>query len=199
MSHNTFGHLFRFTTWGESHGPAIGCVVDGCPPGLEMSEAVLQPWLDRRRPGGSRFTTHAGPLPPTGHLTLMLREWTPAGYVTRDYRTLARPSADERSRALAGLGVGWVATELDAGPAPEVAGTVLHEGETLRVVRLGEVTAQEPATTFERTAMALNGTMRMPRDSMPFTQRAMRSMPCAVCRASLRIARSSVPTSRCSS
>src|SRR5450432_4793459 len=57
MSHNTFGHLFRVTTWGESHGPAIGCVVDGCPPRLNLSEADLQPWLDRRRPGQSKFTT----------------------------------------------------------------------------------------------------------------------------------------------
>ena len=57
MSHNTFGHLFRVTTWGESHGPAIGCVVDGCPPRLTLSEADLQPWLDRRRPGQSKFTT----------------------------------------------------------------------------------------------------------------------------------------------
>jgi chorismate synthase len=57
LSHNTFGHLFRTTTWGESHGPAIGCVVDGCPPGLALSEGDIQPWLDRRRPGTSRFVT----------------------------------------------------------------------------------------------------------------------------------------------
>ena len=57
MSHNSFGHLFRFTTWGESHGPAIGAVVDGCPPGIALSEADIQPWLDKRRPGTSRFTT----------------------------------------------------------------------------------------------------------------------------------------------
>ncbi len=57
MSHNSFGHLFRVTTWGESHGPAIGCVIDGCPPRLALSEADIQPWLDRRRPGQSRFTT----------------------------------------------------------------------------------------------------------------------------------------------
>ena len=57
MSLNTFGHLFRVTTWGESHGPAIGCTVDGCPPGLALREADLQPWLDRRRPGTSKFTT----------------------------------------------------------------------------------------------------------------------------------------------
>ena len=57
MSHNSFGHLFRVTTWGESHGPSIGCVVDGCPPRLTLSETDIQPWLDRRRPGQSRFTT----------------------------------------------------------------------------------------------------------------------------------------------
>jgi len=57
MSHNTFGHLFRVTTWGESHGPAIGCVVDGCPPLISLTEADLQPWLDQRKPGGSRFVT----------------------------------------------------------------------------------------------------------------------------------------------
>lgn len=57
MSHNTFGHLFRVTTWGESHGPAIGCVVDGCPPGIALDEGAIQPWLDKRRPGSSRFVT----------------------------------------------------------------------------------------------------------------------------------------------
>src|SRR5208282_3941438 len=57
MSHNSFGHLFRVTTWGESHGPAIGAVVDGCPPRLALSEADLQPWLDRRRPGQSKYTS----------------------------------------------------------------------------------------------------------------------------------------------
>jgi len=57
MSFNAFGHVFRFATWGESHGPALGAVVDGCPPGLMLSEADIQPWLDRRRPGTSRFTT----------------------------------------------------------------------------------------------------------------------------------------------
>ena len=57
MSYNSFGRVFRFTTWGESHGPALGAVVDGCPPGLPLSEADIQPFLDKRRPGTSRFTT----------------------------------------------------------------------------------------------------------------------------------------------
>jgi chorismate synthase len=57
MSHNTFGHLFRVTTWGESHGAALGCVVDGCPPGIRFTRQDIQDELDRRRPGRSRFVT----------------------------------------------------------------------------------------------------------------------------------------------
>jgi chorismate synthase len=57
MSHNTFGHLFRMTTFGESHGSTIGCVVDGCPPRIPLTEADVQVWMDKRRPGQSRFTT----------------------------------------------------------------------------------------------------------------------------------------------
>ncbi|MEE9427112.1 MAG: chorismate synthase [Paracoccaceae bacterium] len=57
MSINTFGHLFRVTTWGESHGPAIGATVDGCPPGVALEASMLQHWLDRRRPGKSKYTT----------------------------------------------------------------------------------------------------------------------------------------------
>jgi len=57
MSLNSFGHLFRVTTWGESHGPALGCVVDGCPPGVAVDEAMLQRWLDLRKPGTSKYVT----------------------------------------------------------------------------------------------------------------------------------------------
>src|SRR3546814_19751350 len=57
MSFNSFGRVFRFTTWGESHGPALGAVVDGCPPRLALSEGDIQPFLDQRRPGQSRHTT----------------------------------------------------------------------------------------------------------------------------------------------
>ncbi len=57
MSFNTFGKIFRFTTWGESHGPAIGCVIDGCPPNIPLSEKDIQKDMDRRRPGQSKFTT----------------------------------------------------------------------------------------------------------------------------------------------
>ena len=57
MSHNSFGHLFRVTTWGESHGPALGCTVDGAPPRVPITQDDIQQWLDRRKPGQNRFTT----------------------------------------------------------------------------------------------------------------------------------------------
>ena len=57
MSLNTFGHLFRVTTWGESHGPALGATIDGCPPGVEISEEMIQHWLDKRKPGQNKYTT----------------------------------------------------------------------------------------------------------------------------------------------
>ncbi|WP_109260870.1 chorismate synthase [Hyphobacterium indicum] len=57
MSNNTFGRLFRVTTWGESHGPALGAVIDGCPPGLPLDESLIQPWLDKRRPGTGRHVS----------------------------------------------------------------------------------------------------------------------------------------------
>lgn len=57
MSHNSFGHMFRITTWGESHGPALGCIVDGCPPLIPISAEEIQIYLDKRKPGQSRFTT----------------------------------------------------------------------------------------------------------------------------------------------
>ena len=57
MSHNTFGHMFRVTTWGESHGPSLGCVIDGCPPGIEFTLEEIQSYMDKRKPGQSKFTT----------------------------------------------------------------------------------------------------------------------------------------------
>ena len=57
MSFNTFGKLFRFTTWGESHGPAIGCIVDGCPPNIKIKEQDIQIELNKRKPGQSKYTT----------------------------------------------------------------------------------------------------------------------------------------------
>jgi chorismate synthase len=57
MSYNTFGHMFRVTTWGESHGIALGATVDGCPPGVPLTEADIQPWLDKRKPGQNKYTT----------------------------------------------------------------------------------------------------------------------------------------------
>ena len=88
MSHNTFGHLFRVTTWGESHGPAIGCVVDGCPPGIPLTTEDIQVFLDKRRPGQSRFTTQRREPDCGAH---------PVGRVRRR----GRPAGDHRHADLA--------------------------------------------------------------------------------------------------
>lgn len=94
MSHNTFGHLFRVTTWGESHGPALGCVVDGCPPGIEFSLADIQHDLDRRKPGQSKFTTQrreddaveilSGVLPTNEAQTEFVTTGTPISMIIRN-------------------------------------------------------------------------------------------------------------------
>ena len=88
MSHNTFGHLFRVTTWGESHGPAIGCVVDGCPPGIPLTAEDIQVFLDRRRPGQSRFTTQR-------------REPDSVRIALGRVRRRGRPAGDDRNAHLA--------------------------------------------------------------------------------------------------
>ncbi|RFC64344.1 chorismate synthase [Fulvimarina endophytica] len=107
MSHNTFGHLFRVTTWGESHGPAIGAVIDGCPPGLRFTLRDLQDQLDRRRPGSSRFVTQrrepdevrvlSGVLPAEDDPEVMVATGTPIALQienvdqrSKDYGEIAR-------------------------------------------------------------------------------------------------------------
>jgi chorismate synthase len=82
MSHNTFGHLFRVTTWGESHGPAIGCVVDGCPPKIPISETEIQAFLDKRRPGQSRFTSQRREPDEVKILSGVFEDETTGGLVT---------------------------------------------------------------------------------------------------------------------
>ncbi len=110
MSHNTFGHLFRVTTWGESHGPALGCVVDGCPPGLPLTAADIQFWLNRRKPGQSRFVTQrrepdevkilsgvfeddrtGGPVTTGSPISLMIENVDQRGRDYDDIRDLYRP------------------------------------------------------------------------------------------------------------
>lgn len=99
MSHNTFGHLFRVTTWGESHGPALGCVVDGCPPGLQLSEADVQPWLDRRRPGQGKFVTQRQEPDTVRILSGVFQDERTAGQVTTGTPiSMMIDNVDQRSR-----------------------------------------------------------------------------------------------------
>ena len=173
MSHNSFGHLFRVTTWGESHGPALGCVVDGCPPGLPLSEADLQPWLDRRKPGGSRFVTQRREADAarilsgvfegrtTGHPVSVLIENTDAR--SKDYRAVAqsfRPGhADYAWQAKYGLrdprGGGRSSARETAArvAAGAVARRVLGAGVTIRaaVVQVGAILVDRVRFDWEET------------------------------------------------
>ena len=99
MSHNTFGHLFRVTTWGESHGEAIGCVVDGCPPKIPISEAEIQAYLDKRRPGQSRFTTQRREPDQVKILSGVFEDETTGGLVTTGTPiSLLIENVDQRSK-----------------------------------------------------------------------------------------------------
>ena len=94
MSFNTFGHMFRVSTWGESHGPALGCVVDGCPPGIEFTLAEIQTFMDKRKPGQSRFTTQrkeadlvevlSGVLPHENKTDVLITTGTPISMLIRN-------------------------------------------------------------------------------------------------------------------
>src|SRR3974390_213983 len=99
MSFNTFGHLFRVTTFGESHGPAIGCVVDGCPPGIALTETDIQPYLDKRRPGQSRFNSHRRAPNERKSLSGVLREEASGTQVTTGTPiAVVIDNIDQRSR-----------------------------------------------------------------------------------------------------
>lgn len=93
MSGNTFGSLFTVTSFGESHGPAIGCIVDGCPPGLDLSEELIQPFLDKRKPGQSKYTTQRREDDKVEILSGVF-----AGKTTGTPIALLIPNSDQRSR-----------------------------------------------------------------------------------------------------
>jgi chorismate synthase len=113
MSHNSFGHLFRVTTWGESHGPALGCVIDGCPPGLALTPVDIQHWLDRRKPGGNRFVTQRREADEVKILSGVFEDTRTAGPVTTGAPiSLLIENTDQRSKDY-----GAIATQFRPGHA----------------------------------------------------------------------------------
>ena len=99
MSHNTFGHLFRVTTWGESHGPAIGCVIDGVPPGLPLTPQDIQIWVDKRRPGQGKFVTQRNESDTVRILSGVFEDERTGGAVTTGTPiSLMIENEDQRSR-----------------------------------------------------------------------------------------------------
>ena len=116
MSHNTFGHLFRVTTWGESHGPALGCVVDGCPPGLRLEASEIQRWLDRRRPGTSRFVTQRREPDEVRILSGVFADERTGGQVTTGTPiSLLIENLDQRSRDYADIATSFRPGHADHG------------------------------------------------------------------------------------
>ena len=99
MSYNSFGHLLRVTTWGESHGPALGCVVDGCPPGLQLTAEDIQIWLDLRKPGTSKFVTQRAEPDQVRILSGVFEDERSKGQVTTGTPiSLMIENVDQRSR-----------------------------------------------------------------------------------------------------
>jgi chorismate synthase len=98
MSHNTFGHLFRVTTFGESHGPAIGCVIDGCPPAIALDESDIQVFLDERKPGQSRFSTQRQEADRVKILSGVFREGSGPQLTTGTPIMLVIENTDQRSK-----------------------------------------------------------------------------------------------------
>jgi len=99
MSYNSFGHLLRVTTWGESHGPALGCVVDGCPPGLPLAAEDIQVWLDKRKPGTSKFVTQRQEPDQVRILSGVFQDERTGGQVTTGTPiSLMIENVDQRSR-----------------------------------------------------------------------------------------------------
>jgi len=103
MSHNTIGQLFRVTTWGESHGPAIGCVIDGCPPGIALAEGDIQVFLDKRRPGQSRFTSQRRELDQVRILSGVFAEESGRQVTTGTPLSLLIDNVDQRSKDYASI------------------------------------------------------------------------------------------------
>ncbi len=147
MSFNTFGHMFRVTTWGESHGPALGATVDGCPPGVALAEGDIQPWMDRRRPGQSRYTTQRREPD-----TVEILSGTYEGRTTGTPIQLAIRNTDQRSKDYADIAASF---------RPGHADITYHQKYGLRDPRGGgrssarETAARVAAGAVARAALAV--------------------------------------------
>jgi len=153
LSHNTFGHLFRVTTWGESHGAAIGCVVDGCPPRIPLTEADIQPWLDRRRPGQSKYTTQRQEPD-----EVRILSGTLDGLTTGTPIALEIQNVDQRSRDYGAIAQQSVPKLFAAGLIPGVALTLLYMAVALVVAnRSSDRAPSAPPATMRQRVGALRG------------------------------------------
>jgi chorismate synthase len=171
MSHNSFGHLFRVTTFGESHGQAIGCVVDGCPPGIPLTEADIQRDLDRRRPGQSRFTTQRREPDRAKIISGVLEDERSGGQVTTGTPIgLLIENEDQRSKDYTDIrdayrpGHADVTYDLKYGLRDYRGGGRSSARETAMRVAAGAIARKLLPDVIIRGALVQMGTLRIDRD-----------------------------------
>jgi len=173
MSFNSFGHLFRVTTWGESHGIAIGCVVDGCPPGIEFTVAEIQTYLDKRKPGQSKFTTQrnepdtvevlSGVMPHETKPDVFVATGTPISLMIRNTDQRSKDYGDIKDRYRPGHAD--YTYDLKYGVRDYRGGGRSSARETATRVAAGALARKVVPSLNVRAAMVQMGTMKINRDN----------------------------------
>ena len=178
MSFNSFGHLFRVMTWGESHGPALGCVVDGCPPGIEFTIAEIQAFLDKRKPGQSKFVTQrreadeveilSGVLPSESDETTLLTTGTPISMMIRNTDQRSKDYSEIKNRYRPGHAD--YAYDQKYGIRDYRGGGRSSARETAARVAAGGLARKVVAGTTIRAAMVQMGEKTINRDNWDWEQ-----------------------------
>ncbi len=178
MSFNSFGHLFRVTTWGESHGVAIGCVVDGCPPGIEFTIAEIQAYLDKRKPGQSRFTTQrneadaveilSGVMPHETNSDVLISTGTPISMMIKNTDQRSKDYGDIKDRYRPGHAD--YTYDLKYGIRDYRGGGRSSARETATRVAAGGLARKVVPGMLVRAAMVQMGTMKINRQNWDWNQ-----------------------------
>ncbi len=178
MSYNSFGHLFRVMTWGESHGPALGCVIDGCPPGIEFTLSEIQSYLDKRKPGQSKFTTQrreadevevlSGVIPSENTKDMLVTTGTPISMMIRNTDQRSKDYSEIRDRYRPGHAD--YTYDVKYGVRDYRGGGRSSARETAARVAAGGVARRVVPDVTVRAAMVQMGSMSINRDNWDWDQ-----------------------------
>ena len=178
MSYNSFGHLFRVMTWGESHGPALGCVIDGCPPGIEFTLSEIQSYLDKRKPGQSKFTTQrreadevevlSGVIPSENTKDMLVTTGTPISMMIRNTDQRSKDYSEIRDRYRPGHAD--YTYDVKYGVRDYRGGGRSSARETAARVAAGGVARRVVPDVTVRAAMVQMGSMSINRDNWVWDQ-----------------------------